>query len=421
MTDNIVKVSLIVVVMFFVLFGALGFYFMAQVGSREKEGSLERQLEELEVEKKQLFEDIAKINKNIDGQVLVLAERKLEREVIVNHLDRLRVSRASFQSHTAIRKAHSENVLATENRVTAAIEGGSDDNAPTIQALRVKKENFEAKYMKRRDDLQIQIDDITKKAAKEEQKYRRREDEKRKTRDRLETAIVQIRENLQKFMVRDLPEIDMGNDGIVLTVDIESRHAVINVGRRQGIKPGMRFEVFRLQQGVRRIRKGYLVVRSASRETAGCIIVNMAIRLPRCPTDGYTARYPEEQFCPYDTGSAGGSQVQRLSAIPKATNLGMDPNYPIVAGDLIQNPLYESETKLHFAVKGDPDSPLARKWGFEDFIKAIKWHGGLIDADVSAQTDVLLTGKYAMDDTRKARELGVKVLRQYELFDFLRQ
>jgi hypothetical protein len=183
----------------------------------------------------------------------------------------------------------------------------------------------------------------------------------------------------------------------------------------------MRFEVFRMQQGVRRIRKGYLVVRSASRETASCIIVNMAIRLPRCPADGYTARYPEEQFCPYDTGSAGGLVVQRLSASPKEINLGMDADHPIVAGDLIQNPLYESGTKLHFAVKGESENPVSRKWDSEDFIRAIKWHGGLIDADVSAQTDVLLTGKYANEETRKARELGVKVLRQYEVFDFLRQ
>ncbi|MHC4250920.1 MAG: BRCT domain-containing protein, partial [Planctomycetota bacterium] len=279
----------------------------------------------------------------------------------------------------------------------------------------------EEQYTKRRDELQNTSDDITKELTKQTLRYRRRYEEKRKLRDRLETEIVQIREELQRFMVRDLPEVDMGHDGIVLTVDIESRQAVINVGRRQGIKCGMRFEAFQFRQGNRRVRKGYLVVRSAGRETANCIIVNMAIRLPRCPGDGYTARYPEERFCPFCTGSAGGARVQRLSAIPKETNLGMDPQNPIVAGDLIQNPLYESGRELHFAVKGDTESPLSDKWKTESFIAAIKWHGGLVDADLTAQTDVLLAGKYAMDETRRARELGVRVLHQYEVFDFLRQ
>jgi hypothetical protein len=416
-----IKVALIVMVLFFLLFGGLGFYYMSQVGSEQKEGSLEKELAEQKAQREQLLEDIAKLAADVEVQEDLLAERKEQKEAVTDHVKRLRVARDSFKNHAEIRQSHSENIQATERRVSSALDGGGEENAPTIQALRTKKEEFEEQYTKRRDELQNTSDDITKELTKQTLRYRRRYEEKRKLRDRLETEIVQIREELQRFMVRDLPEVDMGHDGIVLTVDIESRQAVINVGRRQGIKCGMRFEAFQLRQGSRRVRKGYLVVRSAGRETASCIIVDMAIRLPRCPGDGYTARYPEERFCPFCTGSAGGARVQRLSAIPKETNLGMDPENPIVAGDLIQNPLYESGRELHFAVKGDTESPLSEKWKTEDFIAAIKWHGGLVDADLTAQTDVLLAGKYAMDETRRARELGVRVLRQYEVFDFLRQ
>jgi len=422
MSDNGMKVALIVMVLFFLLFGGLGFNFMAQVGSREKEGSIESELEQHRAEKTKLKEDIADLDKKIEKQNLLLAESKKQKEIVVDHVKRLRVTRASLETHAETRKSHSETLQSTESRVSQALEeGDGGENAPTIQALRAKKEEFEARYRDRREKLQTTSDDIRKDQAKQTLRYRRRMDDKRRERDKLETKIVGIREDLQKYMVRDLPEVDMGHDGIVLAVDIESRQAVINIGKRQGVKCGMRFEVFRFRQGNRRIRKGYLTVRNTGRETSSCIIVDMAIRLPRCPADGYTARYPEEQFCPHCTGSKGGARVQRLSGAPKETNLGMDQQNPIVAGDLIQNPLYDPGQKLHFAVKGEAEDPVSRKWKDQDFIAAIKRHGGVVDADVSAQTDVLLVGKCAMDAVRKARELGIRVLHHYEVFDFLRQ
>ena len=421
MTGNAIKVTLVVLVLFFLLFGGFGFYFMSRIGTVQKEESLEKELQKLRDEKRQILEDNVKLTQDIGDQEVLIDKRRVEKEVIEDDILRLRVARGSFKTNEDARRSHSENVQAAERRVSSALEGGGEENAPTIQALRSKKDEFEVQYRKRRDDLQNNIDDITKESTKQTLKYQGSKERKRKERDRNETSIVQIREELQKFMVRDLPDIDMGHDGVVLTMDIESRQAVINAGKRQGIKCGMRFEVFQFRQGIRRVHKGYLAVRSVGRETASCIILNMAIRLPRCPGGGYTARYPEERFCPYCTGSAGGARVQRLSAIPQEVNLGMDPENPIVAGDLIHNPLYEPGRKLHFAVKGEAESSLAREWKTEDFIAAIKWHGGVVDADLTAGTDVLLAGKYAMDATRMARELGIRILRQYEVFNFLRQ
>ena len=421
MTDNLTKVALIVMVLFFLLFGGLGFYYTSQVGTEQKEDSLEKVLAEQRGQRRQLRADVERLEMDIAAEKILVDESVKQKGIAERHIEMLRSTRSGFDNQTEIREAHRKNIQATESRVSSALEGDGEENAPTIQALRAKKAEFETQYQNRRDQLQSTSDDITKELTKQTLGYQRHKEELRKLRDRLETEIVQIREELQRFMVRELPEVDLGHDGIVLTVDIESRQAVINVGRRQGVKCGMRFEAFQLRQGSRRVHKGYLVVRSASRETASCIIVNMAIRLPRCPADGYTARYPEERFCPFCTGSKGGSRVQRLSAIPKETNLGMDPQNPLVAGDLIQNPLYQSGRDLHFAAKGDAESPLSDKWKAEDFIEAIKWHGGIVDAELTAQTDVLLAGKYAMDDVRKARELGVKILRQYEVFDFLRQ
>ncbi|MHC4252846.1 MAG: hypothetical protein ACYS9X_27325, partial [Planctomycetota bacterium] len=80
MTDNMIKVALIVMVLFFLLFGGLGFYYMSQVGSEQKEGSLEKELAEQKAQRKQLQEDIAKLAADIEDEENKLAERKEQKE-----------------------------------------------------------------------------------------------------------------------------------------------------------------------------------------------------------------------------------------------------------------------------------------------------------------------------------------------------
>jgi len=203
----------------------------------------------------------------------------------------------------------------------------------------------------------------------------------------------------------------------VLATDLGSRQVVLNIGENQKVRRGMRFEIFRIRQGGRRARKGFVDVRSVDRETAVCMILEQDIRLGRCPSCGYVARIPEEQNCPYCTGSGQGLHIQRLSASPKMTRIVMNPDDPIVIGDFAQNPLFDSKKALHFAVKGEP---LSTQYKTEDFLSSIRWHGGVIDAEIGAGTNVLLSGKWALEDTRRARELGIEILYQFQVFDFLR-
>ena len=167
MTDNMIKVALIVMVLFFLLFGGLGFYYMSQVGSEQKEGSFEKQLAEQKAQREQLLEDIAKLAIDIKEEESKLAELKEQKEAVTDHVKRLRVARDSFNNHAEIRKSHSENIQATERRVSSALEGSGEANAPTIQSLRTKKEEFEEGYTKRRDELQNTSDDITKELTKQ--------------------------------------------------------------------------------------------------------------------------------------------------------------------------------------------------------------------------------------------------------------
>ena len=423
--DNMLKVGLIVSIVMFLLFGGLGFYFMSQLGSTEKPDSLVDVLTRLEERKKDFKEQIADLEVKIEEKDEGIVRTEWAAEIVEAHLKQLRRAWELYKMLKRARDSHHESLKRADGSISDLREGGSVEDAggaPSLRSLRGEKDKLEEGYQQRRNDLQTGSDEISKDLTKVKLRHTRDYDEKRDDRSRRETEYVQIREELQKFMIREPPAVDVGYDGRALTVDIESRQVVVNIGERHGVRRGMRFEVFQLRHGDRRVHKGFLVVRSLGRETASCIIMDKAIALPRCPADGYTARHPEEQFCPYDSGGeAGGLHVQELSSPPKMGNMGMNLNDPIVVDDLVQNPLFAPGRKLHFAVKGDSDNPVHKSYKMEDFVAAVRWHGGVVDPELSAETDVLVAGKYAMEDVRKAREFGIRVLYQYELVDFLRK
>ena len=414
--DNVPQIVLISLIAVFVLTGGLGFYFMSQLGNESKPESLtyERKVQEdneretrAEIEglRKRIEEVDTKIAGGFDGK-----ERQLR--LRGDQFSRLKMARAGFLMRRDIHTGRVERLESTRREVERYFASGEHG----LRTVRSRKDDMEQEFQERRSELQARIDDAQKELTKAKHRYERKKEEKRKDRSRLNTALARAKDELERASARDPIEVDVAADGVVLNSNIEGRLVVVDIGEQQGVKRGMRFEVFQLRNGGRRVRKGFVDVRSVDRETASCIIIDRKIRLPRCPACGYIGRYPEEQFCPNCTG--GGILFQRLRASPRESSLGMNPSDPIVVGDLIQNPLFDAGRKLRFAVKGDP---LHTNFRTEDLMTAIRWHGGVIDSDVGAQTDVLLAGKWATEESRKASELGIHVLYHYELFHFLRK
>ena len=363
--------------------------------------------------------EIADLEAKIAEKDIELVEADWQVKLQGDQLSRLKMARASFLMRRDIHSSRIDGLERTRREVERYFTRGDPNEAEGgygLQTVRRRKEDMEQQFQERRSKLQAAIDDAQKELTKAKNRYARRYEEKRNERSRLNTELARAKDDLEKVSARDPIEVDLSADGVVLNSDIEGRLVVVNIGGQQGVKRGMRFEVFQLRNGGRHFHKGYIDVRSAGRETSSCIIIERSVRLPSCPSCGYVGRYPEQQFCPFCTG--GGILFQRLHPTPKETTLGMNPTDPIVVGDLVRNPLFDPDRKLRFAVKGDP---LHTNYKTEDLMSAIRWHGGMIDPDVGAQTDVLLAGKWATEESRKARELGIQVLHHYELFNFLRK
>ena len=214
---------------------------------------------------------------------------------------------------------------------------------------------------------------------------------------------------------RDVQHAEMDSDGLLLKVDEATKLAVINLGASQGVTKGMRFEIFQVKHGNVRIHKGLIEVKTVDEETATATVLYRVVSLPRCPTTGYAASRPEERFSPYDSGGQSGLKVVKLLARPKVVTWGMNPRDPMTAGDLVFNPFFDAKRKLRFCVKGEKI-----EYAQEEIIRTIKGHGGVIDDEVTATTDFLVSQRWAQEHVKKARELGVPVLYEFDIFDFLR-
>jgi len=416
--DGLTKMALAIFVVLFIVFAGLGFYFMTQIGSHDKPDSLTAQLDARRQEIKETKVRIADLEEAVKAEKIKVAE--VEHQILVeqDQTDRYRVSRTRFQALTGVNRSWVSGLEKSRRDISDYLENGDAGEPYGYRPLTQRKDDQERSNARSISKLDSAIDEARNELTKANNRYTRRYENKRNLRSRRETQLDQAKDELQKSSQREPSEMDADADGVVLATDLATRQIVINVGENQGVKRGMRFEVFRVRQGGRRVRKGFVDVRVVDKETATCYILNQDIHLGRCPSCGYTARLPEEELCPYCTGSGQGLHVQRLSASPKMTVIEMNPDDPIIIGDKIQNPFFAPGESLKFAVKGEP---LSIQYKNEQLLSAIRWHGGAIEAEIGAGTDVLLAGKWAIEETRRARELGIEILHHYHVFDFLRK
>ena len=140
-----------------------------------------------------------------------------------------------------------------------------------------------------------------------------------------------------------------------------------------------------------------------------------ATRIPRSPSSSYTGEQPEAKYDPYVTGGGGSTKAQPLNAKPKQVEIGVNVDDPVVPGDSVWNPFFSPGRKIRFTVKGS----LWIRYKEEDIIKTIKRYDGEVLPELTARTDFLIAGRWATEDIKKAREMGVPVFHEWELFRFL--
>lgn len=186
---------------------------------------------------------------------------------------------------------------------------------------------------------------------------------------RLDARVAEL-ENRVRFLTNQLDSEsrEMRPDGKLVAADSASAgFVVIDRGTKHSLRKGTRFTVF-TQRASKNVIKGMIEV------------VRMDERLATC-------RVLDEK----------------------------DRNDPLIDGDLIHNPVWDSDRVRTFAIRGD-----FRRFSRHELARFIEEAGGRIDAEPKVGTDFLVAGAAAESWTEAAVKLGVSILSEDQLLDYIR-
>lgn len=93
----------------------------------------------------------------------------------------------------------------------------------------------------------------------------------------------------------------------------------------------------------------------------------------------------------------------------------LDGNDPLIQGDLLHNPVYDPEHVRSFAIRGD-----FRRFSRTELARFIQESGGKLDNELSINVDFLVAGSNAGADLNQATKLGMSILSEDQLLDFLK-
>ncbi|MCU0726421.1 MAG: hypothetical protein MUE73_11630 [Planctomycetes bacterium] len=192
----------------------------------------------------------------------------------------------------------------------------------------------------------------------------------------LRSELVRAAQDVVKAKDRKLErEVPVGPDGEVLAVTDAQDVIVLNRGKDKHMMVGLNFDVYDFVKGALRRKKGTVVVIDVGANTARARVIER-----------------------------------------------VNPMVPLVQGDLFESIAYNPEEQIHFFLLGRFD-----KYGKSDAARRLGELGALVDKTVGVETDFLVIGSpeteednlRESDEYRRAVELGVKVITEAQLSQFL--
>ncbi|HEY3324214.1 MAG TPA: BRCT domain-containing protein [Planctomycetota bacterium] len=256
----------------------------------------------------------------------------------------------------------------------------------------------------------------------------------RQVRNYEQSALDESKSELADLTQREVERADvmMQPDGKVILSDPVHNTIVIDIGTSVGVKNGYRFEVFTMRPGKKKAVKGYIEVRHADPSKSECLIVQRPTALPRDPLSNYTAKEPEEMFSPYQQSGKKEYSAQALTGASKPMVLGMSKTDPIVEGDFVQNPLFAPGKNFTYYIAGAKEivgerqkSAILYRW--TEIKSMIEFYGGKVSPVADTTVNYVIAQKkpgedgtqQEIDEYKKAVNLGLPVIYEWELFRFL--
>jgi len=194
-----------------------------------------------------------------------------------------------------------------------------------------------------------------------------------KKKNRGETVVLDSRVGELEDRVRrltsqlDESQRNYTSDGVILASQARDGFVVIDRGHQQNLRQGTRFAVYN-QRG-------------------GKVVVKGEIQVIKVEDTIATARVVSEN----------------------------DLNDPLLEGDHLHNPVYDPAKVIHFAIAGD-----FTEFSKDELARFVTESGGVVDKALSTSTDFLVAGAHADAAAEQAGKLGMVVLSETQLIEFVR-
>ena len=224
-----------------------------------------------------------------------------------------------------------------------------------------RKFTKEHEYDDRRQQMRAQVEALQQSVENERKKARADQAQLDDRVAELEARVRQITSQLDSSNRR------MRSDGAILASAAADGYVVVDRGHRQNLRKGTSFQVW--------TRRG------------GRLVVKGVIQVIEVEFDHSTCRVEAEY----------------------------DPNDPLLPGDQLHNPVYDPDKILTFSIRGD-----FQRFSRDELARLITDAGCRVANELNTGTDYLVSGINAAKDLELASKLGMTILSEDQLLDFVR-
>ncbi len=315
----------------------------------------------------------------LKAQVVPLRETAAHYEDRITPLDKQILNRrallAPIDAYEGTNRADVDRALTT-NRATLKTNQGLQDKiiasisdamkeAPERRQELGREEERAFTTERDNDDRRRQLrEDVEKQSQLAENQKKKWRGEKSGLDDRVNELEGRVRQLTNQL---DSSNREFKADGVILASEAADGFVVIGLGFAEHLRSGTKFSVFN-HRGGKVVVKGQIVVTEVREHVS-------------------TARVLSES----------------------------DRNDPLVSGDQLHNPVYDPEHARSFAVRGD-----FKRFSRSEIARFIQEAGGALDNNLSVNVDFLVAGTNAQADLDQATKLGMSIISEDQLLEFLR-
>ena len=305
-----------------------------------------------------IAKDVSSLDQVIDGLVAAYEDQARKRSEL----------EASLQEEMAQRKAAEENI----NTIQVENQKKISELEAQLNDERQRAQSQQEEDGKRISNLQAQLDEAQNKVREAEQKLATEVEKAKMTITMLNARIAAQAKKLEVLREPDRP------DGTIIGASPKVDLAYIDIGKKDGLRRGTKFQVFRYGKGGVLVPKGWIEVRDVDEDTAVCGVISMKDRFD-----------------------------------------------PIVKGDVVVNPHFARNMVKTFVFLGQFPPSMSKAFVAER-LKAL---GARVADKVDADTDFLVLGEKEpgefaqkledMPEFKLATQLGVQIYRLKELAAYI--